>query len=219
MINCRFAFLVALAFGCVLPAVSKASFLEETRRKALAGDVEAQETLSYLYREGRGVEKDKDEARKWSALAARSKTRVARPASPRPAPSSFSDDPVSSSVGLRAQPLLRSSQRSEPTRPSRFSNPPSRSLIPYSNSRGQSYRMPPTRPSSGYARSRPATPTRSYDRYEDLRQVESRIRRTRKKRLGPIRLIWSPIGFAMKHSKRAVSKIARRSAWEMARPY
>ncbi len=204
------------------PLVVEASFLEETRRKALSGDVQAQETLSYLYREGRGVEKSRDEARRWSALAARSRAESARPRLGPSAPSSFSDTRSHPIPSPLSHAPARSPRRSEPTRP--YGSPSSSLGYPVRRPMAATVatnpgRSLPTRPSGHFSSN--ASPGR-YEpvaRYERARALEARVRRTRKTRLGPVRLILSPVGYVLKRSKKAIAKAARRSAWEAARPY
>ena len=63
--------LTLLSLLCLCLSVSgQATDLEELRKKAEAGDAEAQSSLGFCYQHGQGVPRDKAEAVKWYCLAA-----------------------------------------------------------------------------------------------------------------------------------------------------
>ncbi len=67
MLSSRLRLLLMTAFLIPSACVFGDSFLEETKRKASLGDIEAQRTLAYLYGSGKGVSRNDYEAGRWRA--------------------------------------------------------------------------------------------------------------------------------------------------------
>jgi hypothetical protein len=188
-------------------------YLDEMKRKASEGDRNAQATLAYLYRSGKGVPKNIEEARKWERSSDRRRSEPER---------------IRASAYQRIGPQETSRSRMVPRRPESNStfrqNPTGYGYYP-SNS---SVRLPPTRPSE---RSRNSTLTRPpqrppanmrrerttdyrYERLasnvEDYRRLEGK---SPNKLIKSGKIILSPISFILKKSKKAVTKVARKLAW------
>lgn len=188
-------------------------YLDEVKHKASQGDRNAQATLAYLYRSGKGVPKNLEEARKWE------RSSYQRSSEP---------EQIGTSAHQRTVPQKPSRSRMIPRRPesnSTFRQSPTGYSYRPSNS---SVRMPPTRPN---VRSRNSTLRRppqrppanirrektSENRYERLSSSVEDYRRLNGKSPNRLiksgRIILSPISFTLKKSKKVVTKVARKLAW------
>ena len=212
---------VATAFLCCCCSSFGVDYQDEMKRKALAGDRDAQATLSYLYRSGKGVPKDLEKARKWERLGYQNDQSPAR-------------SNVSSYRGTSNRESSLS--RLPPRRPESnlIAAPrPQRPILQFNHySPNASVRLPPTRPGEQFpARSFRASPRRNsqgnvarvertYDsrfRYERLASNAESYRRIKRKPHNQLikggRILFSPITLTLKKSKKAVSKVARKMAW------
>jgi hypothetical protein len=243
---CKFVLSGAVALACYGSALFGNGFLDEIRLKAESGDREAQATLSYLYRSGKGVQKDRDEARKWSDLSY-SKGNAAAQSRPtqRASPSEHRYSTLRSSPSRSDTRSIDSVRRMSPTRPAAGSNPglrmdPSRpnggkyaSNIrvnprgPDGRSVVSSSRVNPRRPATSFREVRKRRPERrlvervskanslrsDYRRLESDYQSYRLTRKSGNKLLKGGRLLFSPISFTFRQSKKAVSKVARKIAF------
>ena len=207
-----------LSIATVLTLCGSLSFggdyLDEMKRKATKGDRDAQTTLAYLYRSGKGVPKSLEEARKWEQSSYRRSSEPTR---------------ISASTYDRATPREPSRSRMTPRRPESNSTfrqsltgygiyPPNPSVRmqptrPSNRSRtSTALRMPPQRPPASARRER--TTEYRYERLasnvEDYRRLE---RKSPNKLIKGGKIILSPISFTLKKSKKAVMKVARKLAW------
>jgi len=200
---------VVLAFLCLGNAF--AGFYDEVKLRAKQGDPEAQDVLSYMYRTGRGVPKNLDQARRWEALAAKgglSKPRMSpqRPQSRYRVESTFASPYKLRKV--RVNTVSYQGVRMEPRRPANAS-------------RQVGVRSHPRRPSSGTMH----LASSGLSRNSQYRMIERDIQRYDKskgwgRRLSRgSRLIASPVTFTLKQTKRAVSKVARKAALAKLVPY
>lgn len=78
MLSPRLRLLVMIAFLVPSACVFGNSFLEETKRRASQGDIEAQRTLAYLYGSGKGVSRNDYEAGRWRAAVFNQETTQVR---------------------------------------------------------------------------------------------------------------------------------------------
>lgn len=196
-------FAVILSFIC--DESLGAGFYDEVKRRAAEGDPEAQDVLSYLYRTGKGVPKNLDEARRWEALAARGGVSKSRMSPQRPQRQYRSDSTFTPPLNPRQSMVNAASRqgvRMEPRRPGNAT-------------RQVGLRAPPRRPSSrttlharnGSSRnSQYRTIERGIQRYDKSKKWSRRLSRGS-------RFLVSPVTFTFKQTKRAVTKVARKAAF------
>jgi len=84
MLSPRLRLIIMFAFLVPSTCVFGNSFLEETKRKASQGDIEAQRTLAYLYGSGKGVSRNDYEAGRWRAAVFNQETKQVKTEPPKP---------------------------------------------------------------------------------------------------------------------------------------
>jgi len=179
-----------------------AGFYDEVKLRAEQGDPEAQDILSYMYQSGKGVPRDLEKARRWSALAQRGGTGRNRLSPQRPQRGLTSYAAQSSPRRPSLNASSYQSVRALPRRPG-----------------GVAYRTElrasPRRPSLGSS----VAWSRTNTRVTEPGRIERGIRSYRRGKKWHHRLarggklLVSPVTFTVKQSKRVVSKAVRKAAF------
>ena len=191
-----------LVFTLVFAGNLFAGFYDEVKLRAEQGDPEAQDILSYMYQSGKGVPRDLERARRWSALAQRGGVRGIRLSPQRPQSGLMGHTVHSSPRRPNVNTSSFQSVRALPIRPGSFAYVPE-------------LRASPRRPSPRSS----DTWSHTNLRESELERIEhgTRLYRREKKwhnRLAQVgKMLVSPVTFSFKQSKRVVSKAARKAAF------
>lgn len=191
-----------LVFALVFAGNLFAGFYDEVKLRAEQGDPEAQDILSYMYQSGKGVPRDLERARRWSALAQQGGVTGTRLSPQRPQSGLMGYAGHSSPRRPNLNTSSFQSVRALPRRPGSFAYPPELRASPLRRSPGSS-----------------DTWSRPNLRESELERIELGIRSYRRGKKWHHRLaqggklLVSPVTFTVKQSKRVVSKAFRKAAF------
>ncbi len=184
-------------------------FYDEVKLRAMQGDPEAQDILSYMYETGKGVPRDLNQARRWASLAERGGIGVARasPQRPRTGISDYSvraspRRPIVNTVSYQQRPRL------VPRRPANTTSQSAVRALPRRPAPGAGLELA----RAGLRGSKIERIDRGIRAYQRGRKWHQRVARGGK-------ILVSPVTFTFKQSKRAVSKVARKAAFAGLLPY
>jgi len=182
-----------------------AGFYDEVKLRAEQGDPEAQDILSYMYKSGKGVPKDLDQARRWAALSKKGGVGIER-ASPQRSRVGISDYRVRASP---RRPFVNTvSQQTNRMVPRRPVNAISQTKV----------RARPRRPSPGSVIELARAGLRNSEFDRSIRAYQ-RGKKWHQRLATGGKVLVSPVTFTFKQSRRAVSKVARKAAFASLLPY